>query len=194
MTTLRERELAEKEYEEDYNLKGCFERIAGIGLTSLVAGGAFGAVKQSFDEQAHVGIPRTEMWKMISAVSKVSKKGVWSFFFFFFFFLAFFFFKGVAKMSMLMGIVGVAFAAGECASQTLRQDRANSWVNQSVGGATAGFTKNKKIIQQIKEQKKGLTMGAITRSLKGAVGCAAALALLTGVVAALPAPEKKIKD
>ena len=77
--------------------------------------------------------------------------------------------RGVGKMALLFGAVGVAFGAGECMSQTYHNDRENSWRNKAWGGVCAG-----------------LAIGALSGSVAGGVGSAAALAALTGLFAALP--------
>ncbi len=77
--------------------------------------------------------------------------------------------QGVGKMAALFGAVGLAFGAGECVSQAYHNDRDNSWRNKAWGGVCAG-----------------LALGALTGSVAGGVGSAAALAGITGLFAALP--------
>jgi hypothetical protein len=82
--------------------------------------------------------------------------------------------KNIGKSSAMFGIAGGIFAAGECASQTYRgETRGNGWQNQAFGGACAG-----------------LAIGAMTRSIGGAVGSAVGLGFLSGLIAALPAGDR----
>jgi hypothetical protein len=85
--------------------------------------------------------------------------------------------KGVGKMALLFGAVGVAFGAGECISQTYHNDRDNSWRNKAWGGACAG-----------------LALGALSGSLAGGIGSAVALAGITGLFAALPPMAPNYRD
>lgn len=83
--------------------------------------------------------------------------------------------RTVARSALIFGIAGSVFASGECAAQTFRGDgNRNSWQNQAIGGACAG-----------------LAIGAMTRSLPGAVGSAVGLGFLSGLVAALPVGDRE---
>merc|ERR1711964_519773 len=81
--------------------------------------------------------------------------------------------RSIGRTSFMFGVAGGIFAAGECFSQTYRNDREVNWRNSAFGGACAG-----------------LAIGVMTRSVGGAVGPAAGLAFLSGLVAALPVEGK----
>ena len=125
------------------------QRIYSVTGISLIAGGLLGSVQASWAEASHVGVIRSTKMAMVQQTARV-----------------------IGRSSLMFGVAGAVFAAGECAAQTYRADRHNGWQNQAAGGAAAG-----------------LAMGVMTRSLRGGLASAAALAFIAGVTSALPSKQ-----